>query len=112
MRSQRAIQSTAGSSSTAWERSAPASLLLAVLELPHQHMGVIDNGADVRLTAPDVIHDAIADRGVFRRGIPLRMAPPATAPAELVEREPQWKVCPPSITIVCPVTKLEPGPDR
>jgi hypothetical protein len=40
------------------------------------------------------------------------MTPLATSLEELVEGEPQWKVCPPSITIVCPVTKLEPGPDR
>jgi hypothetical protein len=28
------------------------------------------------------------------------------------ETQDQWKVCPPSITIVCPVTKSDPGPLR
>ena len=34
------------------------------------------------------------------------------SPKDLIQREPQWNVCPPSITIVCPVTKLDPGLDR
>ena len=57
------------------KRERAGSLLLAVLEPPHQHMGVIDNGADVRITAPDVKKNAIAERVAIRRGIPLRKTP-------------------------------------
>ncbi len=69
------------------------------VELPHEGVAVDGGGAEVRLATRDVVDDAVAaDRLGARRG--------------LVEGEPQWKVCPPSITIVCPVTKSEPGPDR
>jgi hypothetical protein len=53
----------------------------------------------VRLAALEVVDDSSARDGGYSVG-------------RLVEREDQWNVWPPSMTIVCPVTKSEPGPQR
>jgi hypothetical protein len=53
----------------------------------------------MRLVAGDVVDDVVS-------GAELDAA------LVLLELEDQWKVWPPSITIVCPVTKSEPGPVR
>jgi hypothetical protein len=53
----------------------------------------------VRLVTLDVVDDMVA-------GAELDAA------RVIGEAQDQWKVWPPSITIVCPVTKSEPGPLR
>ena len=53
-------------------------------------------GAEVRLVARDVVDDAVA--GLGRDAVRV-----------LGQAEDQWKYWPPSITIVWPVTKSEPG---
>jgi hypothetical protein len=53
----------------------------------------------VRLVALDIVDDVVAGAEFD----PVRV---------IGETQDQWNVWPPSITIVCPVTKSEPGPLR
>src|SRR5262249_27615636 len=64
-----------------------------------QRVPVDPRGAEVRLVRADVVHDAVP-------------VPRLDAVTMLVEREDQWKYWPPSITIVCPVTKSAAGVQR
>src|SRR5262249_30746863 len=68
-------------------------------QLPDERLPVDLRGAVMRLVALDVVDDAIA----VLRPHAFRV---------LRELEDQWKYWPPSMTIVCPVTKSEPGPHR
>ena len=54
---------------------------------------------ELRLVTLDVVDDAIAGFGGRSVGV-------------LGETKDQWNVWPPSITIVWPVTKSEPGPQK
>src|SRR5205085_1797073 len=69
--------------------------LRPLVDLPDERIAVDPRGAEVRLVAADVVDDA---RAVLRLHA-VREA-----------GDPQWKVWPPSMTIVCPVMKSEPGP--
>ena len=68
-------------------------------ELPHDRRSVDGDVAEVRRVALEVVDDAVSGQGLDAVGM-------------LEQREVQWKVWPPSITIVWPVTKSEPGPHR
>ena len=68
-------------------------------QLPDECMPVHVRGAEVRLVALDVVDDAIAVLG-------------GGAFELLGQTKDQWNVWPPSITIVWPVTKSEPGPQK
>src|SRR5205807_3436355 len=65
-----------------------------VVHLPDERLAVDARGAEVRLVAGDVVHDARPVLGHDALG---------------ADRDPQWKYWPPSITIVCPVTKPAAG---
>ena len=68
-------------------------------QLPHERVPVDVRGAVVRLVPLDVVDDAVA--GLGRDAVRM-----------LGQAEDQWKYWPPSITIVCPVTKSDCGPAR
>src|SRR5207244_7472150 len=68
-------------------------------QLPLERVPLDVRRAVLRLVALDVVHDAVA---VLRRD----------AVRVIGEPQDQWNVWPPSITIVCPVTKSEPGPQK
>ena len=68
-------------------------------ELPDEGVAADASRSDRCLVSLEVVDDARPSLG-FDSG---RM---------LVEREPQWKYCPPSITIVCPVMKPAAGVQR
>ena len=68
-------------------------------QLPDERMPLDVRGAEVRLVTLDVVDDAVAVLG--RRAVGM-----------LGQAEDQWNVWPPSITIVWPVTKSEPGPQK
>ena len=68
-------------------------------QLPDERVPLDARRADVRLVARDVVDDPVARPGL-------------DAVRVLRQAEDQWKYWPPSITIVWPVTKSEPGPQR
>ena len=72
---------------------------LVVVELPDERRPVDLGRPEARDRGTQVVDDAVA-------------ADRLDAGLEVVEREPQWKYCPPSMTIVCPVTNDEVGPAR
>ena len=71
----------------------------ALGQLPDEREPVDPYRAEMRLVALDVVDDAIAVLGCDPVGM-------------LGQTEDQWNVWPPSITIVWPVTKPEPGPQK
>ena len=68
-------------------------------EFPDERAAGDARGAEVRLVALDVVDDVVACAQL-------------DAVRVIGEAQDQWNVWPPSITIVCPVTKAEPGPLR
>ena len=72
---------------------------LVVVHLPDERETVDRGGAEPRALGVDVVDDTVA-------------ADRLDAGVEAVEREPQWKYWPPSMTIVWPVTNAAPGPAR
>ena len=71
----------------------------ALGQLPDERTPLDARGTEMRLVALDVVDDPIAVLG--RRSVWM-----------LGETEDQWNVWPPSITIVWPVTKSEPDPQK
>src|SRR5262249_20529110 len=72
---------------------------LVVIELPDERRPVDGGRAEARDGRVDVVDDAVA-------------ADRLDAGREAVQREPQWKYWPPSMTIVWPVTNDAAGPAR
>src|SRR5207248_1186199 len=68
-------------------------------EFPDERVLLDRDRAEPRVTPADVVDDPVPRQRRRARG-------------QVEERQPQWKYWPPSITIVCPVTKSEPGPQR
>jgi len=75
------------------------NLRRALEQLPDERMPLDVRRAEVRLVTLDVVDNAIAGFGGRSVGV-------------LGETKDQWNVWPPSITIVWPVTKSEPGPQK
>jgi hypothetical protein len=68
-------------------------------QVPDERVALDACSTEMRLVTLDVVDDSIAGFGRHAAGM-------------LGETENQWKVWPPSITIVWPVTKSEPGPQK
>ena len=96
MRSQRTIQSWAAARSTLGCEDCAGRV---AAQLPDDGRPCHLRRAETRRVRLDVVDDARARLG-------------CDAVRVLVEREPQWKYCPPSMTIVCPVTNADVGPAR
>ncbi len=99
IRSHRTTQAANGSSCTKCEIECTLGVELVVVELPDERRPVDLGRPEAGDGGTRVVDDAVA-------------ADRLDAGLEAIEREPQWKYCPPSMTMVWPVTKDEAGPAR
>ena len=116
-RSQRSTHSANGSSWTGRESERGLGLLGRRVELPDERVALDLGGAEVGGVVRDVVDDPLPAGGL-RSGHELVERQPhgaqSNARASGVSRTSglQWKYCPPSMTIVWPVTNADPGPAK